>query len=106
MLTSSNFGGSPVSGLISYPLDDGGHVLIEVEDDIKGTVTRGLHPGEIIETLGTKFETAIEAARPVALAEFRLKLSGQAGAIIASASTKAQFRIKVVWKGKPATPAT
>src|SRR5215469_12685438 len=92
---SSNFGGALVSGLISYPLDDGGRVLIEVEDDVKGSVRRGLHPGEIVETLGTKFETAIEAARPAALAvarnfcefldapkdvdvEIGLKFSGQA----------------------------
>ena len=60
-----------MSGLISYPLDDGGHVLIEVEDDVKDSVGRRLHPGEIVETLGTKFETAIEATRPAALAVAR-----------------------------------
>jgi hypothetical protein len=63
---------------------------------------------------------AIEAIKPAALAvagkfrnfadapedvevEFGLKFAGQAGAFIASASTEAQFRIKMVWKGKPAT---
>jgi hypothetical protein len=120
---SSNFWGSPVTGLISYPLDEGRQVLIEVEDDIKGTVTRRLHPGEIIETVGTKFETAIEPVRPAVVAvaskfhdftggpddvevEFGLNFGGQAGAVIASASTEAQFRVKMVRKGKPGTAVT
>jgi hypothetical protein len=93
--------------------------LIEAEEGAGSAVTRGLHPGEIIETVGTSFETAIEAIRPAAIAvaskfrdfagapddvevEFGLKFAGQAGAFIASASTEAQFRVKMVWKGKPA----
>jgi len=60
-----------VSALISYPLDEGGHVVIEGDDDVKGAVTRGLHPGEIIQTVGAKFQTAIEAVRPAALAVAR-----------------------------------
>jgi len=108
-----------VSALISYPLDEGGHVVIEGDDDVKGAVTRGLHPGEIIQTVGAKFQTAIEAVRPAALAvarnfpgfvdmaddvevEFGVKFSRQAGAFIASAGTEAQFRIKMVWDSKPA----
>jgi hypothetical protein len=35
--------------------------------------------------------------------EFGLKFAGQAGAFIASASTEAQFRVKLAWKGKSAT---
>jgi hypothetical protein len=92
---------------------------MEVEDVAGGPVTRGLHPSDVIETVGNSFETAIEAIRPAAVAvanklrdftdapedvevEFGLKFAGQAGAFIASASTEAQFRIKMVWKGKPA----
>ncbi len=106
--------------LISMPLEAGGNVLIEVEEEAGGEVTRGRHPSEAIETVGTSFEAALEAIKPVAIAvgskfrnfadapedvevEFGLKFAGQAGAFIASASTEAQFRIKVVWKGKPVT---
>jgi hypothetical protein len=106
--------------LISYPLASGGNVLIEVEETAGGPVTRGLHPGEVIETVSNSFETVIEAIKPAAVAvagkfrdfagapddvevEFGLKFAGQAGAFIASASTEAQFRVKMVWKGKPAT---
>jgi hypothetical protein len=109
--------------LISYPLEAGGSVLIEVEDGIAGPVTRGLHPSDVVETIGGSLETALEAIGPAAVAvsskfrsfvdapedvevEFGLKFSGQAGAFIASASTEAQFKIKMVWKGKPATPTT
>ena len=109
--------------LVSYPLASGGDVLIEVEDSVGGPLTRGLRPSEIVETVGTSFEMAIEAVKPTAIAvanrlrnfadapehlevEFGLKFAGQAGAFIASASTEAQFRIKMVWKGKPAVSST
>jgi len=35
--------------------------------------------------------------------EFGVKFAGQAGAFIASASTEAQFRVKVVWQSKRST---
>ena len=106
--------------LLSMPLETGGNVLIEVEEGDGAAITRGLRPSEVIETVGNSFESALEAIRPAAIAvaskfrnfadapedvevEFGLKFTGQAGAFIASASTDAQFRIKVVWKGKPVT---
>jgi hypothetical protein len=109
-----------VKRVISYPLDAGGSVLIEVEEDGGATVTRGLHPAEVVETVANTFESALEAIKPAAVAvaskfrnfadapesvevEFGLKFAGQAGAFIAFASTEAQFRVKVVWKGKAAT---
>jgi hypothetical protein len=109
-----------VKRLISFPLEAGGNVLIEVEEDAAGPVTRGLHSSEVIETVGNSFEAALEVIKPAAVAvaskfrnfadapesveiEFGLKFAGQAGAFIASASTEAQFRVKMVWKGKPAT---
>jgi hypothetical protein len=35
--------------------------------------------------------------------EFGVKFAGQAGAFIASVSTEAQFRVKVVWQDKKET---
>jgi len=112
-----------VKRLISMPLEAGGNVLIEVEEEGGASITRGLRPGEVIESISHSFEAALEAVKPAALAvasklrdfadapedvevEFGLKFTGQAGAFIASASTEAQFRVKMVWKGKPATAAT
>jgi hypothetical protein len=57
-----------VNRLISYPLEAGGSVLIEVEDAVGGPVTRGLHPDQLIETVGNSFEAAIEAIKPAAVA--------------------------------------
>ena len=106
--------------LISFPLETGGNVLIEVEEEGGGPLTRGLHPSEVVETVGATFEAALEAIKPAAIAvaskfrdfvdapegvevEFGLKFAGQAGAFIASVSTEAQFRVKLAWKGKSAT---
>jgi hypothetical protein len=106
----------PVRRLVFFPLESGGNVMIEVEDG--ATLTRGLRPSEVIETVGSSFEAALEAIKPAAIAianklrnfadapddlevEFGLKFAGQAGAFIAAASTEAQFRVKMVWKGRP-----
>lgn len=105
--------------VISVPLEAGGNIQIEVEDEAGSAVTRGLHPGDLAEAAGHSFETALDAIRPAALAvvgkfrdfsdapdqvevEFGVKFAGQAGAFIASASTEAQFQIRVLWKGKTA----
>jgi hypothetical protein len=109
-----------VRRLVSFPLEAGGSVLIEVDEEAGATVTRGLRPSEVIESVGHSFEAALEAIGPAAVAvarklrdhvdapenievEFGLKFSGQAGAVIASASTEAQFHVKMVWTGKLAT---
>jgi hypothetical protein len=105
-----------VKRLISFPLENGGTVQVEVEEEAGLPVTRGLHPAEVVETVANSFEAALGAIKPVAVAmastfrniadapdvvevEFGVKFAGQAGAFIASASTEAQFRVKVVWQG-------
>ena len=84
----------------------------------RGAIDGVLYGCDVIETVGNSFEAALEAIKPAAVAvaskfrnftgapegvevEFGLKFAGQAGAFIASASTEAQFRVKVIWKGKP-----
>ena len=57
-----------VKRLISFPLEAGGNVLIEVEEEGGGPLTRGLHPSEVIETVGVTFEAALEAIKPAAIA--------------------------------------
>ena len=106
--------------LISFPLESGGTVQVEVEEEGGLPVTRGLHPAEVVETVTNSFEAALEAIKPAAVAmasifrniadapdavevEFGVKFAGQAGAFIASASTEAQFRVKLVWQDKRET---
>ena len=54
--------------LISFPLEAGGNVLIEVEEESGATVTRALHPRDVVETVSNTFDAAIEAIKPAAVA--------------------------------------
>jgi Trypsin-co-occurring domain 1 len=109
-----------VKRLISFPLEGGGTVQVEVEEEAGLPVTRGLHPTDMVETVANSFEATLGAIKPAAVAmasifrtiadapdvvevEFGVKFAGQAGAFIASASTEAQFRVKVVWQDKKET---
>jgi hypothetical protein len=109
-----------VKRLISFPLESGGIVQVEVEEETGLPATRGLHPVDVVETVANSFEAALDAIKPAAVAmasifrniadapdvvevEFGVKFAGQAGAFIASASTEAQFRVKVVWQDKKET---
>jgi hypothetical protein len=109
-----------VKRLISFPLEGGGTVQVEIEEEARLPVTRGLHPADMVETVANSFEAALGAIKPATVAmanifrnivdapdvvevEFGVKFAGQAGAFIASASTEAQFRVKVVWQDKKET---
>ena len=54
--------------LISFPLESGGTVQVEVEEETGLPVTRGLHPADVVGTVATSFEAALEAIKPAALA--------------------------------------
>ena len=106
--------------LISFPLECGDSVWLEVEEEAGPAVTRGLHPSDVVETVANSFEATLAAIKPAAIAvasnfrsitdapeavevEFGVKFAGQAGAFIACASTEAQFRVKLVWQSKKTT---
>jgi hypothetical protein len=89
-----------VKRLISFPLEGGGTVQVEIEEEAGLPVTRGLHPAEVVETVANSFEAALGAIKPAAVAmasvfrnivdapdvvevEFGVKFAGQAGAFIA-----------------------
>jgi Trypsin-co-occurring domain 1 len=111
---------SSVKRLISFPLECGGSVQLEVEEEAGTAATRGLYPSDVVETVANSFEATLAAVKPAAIlvasnfrsiaeapegveVEFGVKFAGQAGAFIASASTEAQFRVKLVWQSKRAT---
>ena len=108
--------------LVEFPLEDGGSVLIETDEtlpfpqthDAGGQVTRGLRtaPGEIL-TAGHSLETALGAVRPALEAVTRLmrqmapddwevtfgiKLSAQAGALIARSGLEGNFQVRMSWQ--------
>jgi hypothetical protein len=106
--------------LVEFPLDQGGSVLIEVEEPPAGPVTRGIgrDRAAVVEQADKTFEDATAAVMPAArslLARLRsiddapdeigigfgVQLSAQAGAFIASAAAEANFTVSMTWRRHP-----
>ena len=103
--------------LVEFPLDQGGSVLIEVEEPPAGPVTRGFGKDRtaLVEQADKTFEDATAAVTPAArslLARLRsiddppdeigiafgVQLSAQAGAFIASVAAEANFTVSMTWR--------
>lgn len=107
--------------LIEFPLEDGDSILVEV--DVDETEETGLVPASRGERTGADvpakatmtFETAMEKVKPAAAAivkklrdlsdppdemevEFGLKLSAEAGAVVAAAGIEANYTVTLKWK--------
>lgn len=103
--------------LVEFPLDQGGSVLVEVDEQPAGPPIRGFgkdHP-TLTERTDKTFEEAtanvIPAARSLVARlrsigdppdeigiEFGVRLSAQAGAFIASAAAEANFTVSMTWR--------
>lgn len=100
--------------LVTYPLEGGGAISVEVDDE-PTVARRGLNPTDVTEKASSTFESTLASVKPAVIAiastfrnlvdapeevevEFGIKFSGQAGAIIASAETEAHFQMRMVWK--------
>ncbi|RAQ94801.1 CU044_2847 family protein [Thermogemmatispora tikiterensis] len=105
--------------LIAFPLEDGGQVVIEVEElEPEGgervPVARRLsRPEQAPETLEKALQKVLPAIKAVAVKlhnldlkpdeveiAFGIKLSASMGAILASAGSEANFDITLHWYGK------
>jgi Trypsin-co-occurring domain 1 len=104
--------------LVEFALADGGTITAEVEGaELGRTPTRGALSPQAVDKAGQTFEAALEKIRPAASAiiaqlrhladppseaevEFGIKLSSEAGALIASASAEANFKVTLTWKNK------
>jgi|SRR5215218_4964219 len=111
-----------MSRLVEFPLQDGGTVLVQVDEAAAGPATRGLGDRRLVtEQAHQTFEQAITRVQPAAQAlisrlraladapdevgvEFGLELSAEAGAFIASASSTANFKVTLTWR-RPSPPA-
>ena len=102
--------------MIEVPLESGGSVLMEVdldESEQEGMVPAA-RPGEMAAKAKQTFEEALEQIKPAAdvvieklrgmssqpdemEVTFGLKMSAEAGAFIASASTEANFTVLLRW---------
>jgi hypothetical protein len=104
--------------LVEFPLEQGGSVLVEIDEPPAGTVIRG--PGKdrlsVAEHADRTFENATAAPAPAAISliarlrstddppdeigvESGVQLSAQGGAFIASVAAQANFRRSMTWRG-------
>jgi len=101
--------------LVEFPLEGGGSVLVEVESTSADQLIPASLPGDVATKVAITFESALDKIRPAVGAiisklrglvdapdevavEFGIKLSGAAGAIIASANAEANFKVNLTWK--------
>jgi hypothetical protein len=110
-------------GLVEFPSESGEPILVEVEDvRLGGETRRGLSTSAVVERAQTSFEDALEKARPMATGlvgklraigdaadnppdevqvEFGIVLNAEAGAVLASASAGANYKVTMTWKRAP-----
>lgn len=107
--------------LVEFPLDQGGSILVQIDEPADGPVTRGLGKDRsaLVEEADKTFEDAIAAVTPAARSliarlrsiedspdevgiEFGVRLSAQAGAFIASVATEANFKVSITWRHQSA----
>jgi hypothetical protein len=103
-----------VKRVISIPLEAGGTADLEIEDNVTSPVMRGGVQQTVIERAVGSFEAAVAKVKPVAAAvvgqfvdvvhgttevkvKFGLKFNAEAGVVIASAGSEANFEIEVSW---------
>lgn len=108
--------------LVEFPLDQGGSVLIEIDEPPVGPTTRGLGKdrSSMVEEADKTFEEATAAVTPAARSlitrlqsiedppdevgiEFGVQLSAQTGAFIASVAAAANFRVSLTWRRQGST---
>jgi hypothetical protein len=105
--------------LVAFPLKDGSMLFVEVEEPeaVSGITRAGRRPGEVFTKAEENFEQAIDkirastqlavsklrdlAVKPDELEmEFGFNLSAQFGAVIAAATTEANYKVTLRWTGK------
>jgi hypothetical protein len=103
--------------LIRFP-HKGGEILVEVEEHELPSGTERVAKGiAVVETASKTFEEALDKIKPIATivmsslidlgdaldeiqTEFGLKLDSKFGAVVASASIEANFKVALKWKKK------
>lgn len=103
--------------LIEFPLQEGGSMLVEVDEPETGGVVKASRAGEAAEKATQTLEEAIDKIKPAAQSiitqlrglhdepdevavEFGIKLSAAAGAFVASASVEANYKVSLKWTKK------
>jgi hypothetical protein len=100
-----------MASLVEVPFDDGGYVVVEMDDAAGGVVKAG-RTGEVAGRAAQSLESALESVAPAARAvlarvrearpqqvtvEFGVKLSAEAGAVITRTSGECNFKVTLRW---------
>jgi len=105
-----------VTHLVEFPLEGGGSVLVEVQEESPERVTRGWREERVTARAQATFEDSISKITPATRSmverlrnfpdppdeievEFGIRLNAEAGAYIATVAAEANFRVSVSWKG-------
>lgn len=104
--------------LVEFPLEGGGSVLVEVDEQVAGPV-RAAGPGEIAAKAQQSFQATMSALRPIAESvlsqvrdlgpgsvtlELGIKFTAGAGVVIAKTETEGTLKLILSWKKGEATP--
>ncbi len=103
--------------VIAFPLEEGGSVLVEVDEpDPGGKATRVARGGDkTVQKANQTFETALDSVKPTANTvisklrdlveqpdeigvEFGLKFTAETGVIVAAAGIEANFKVTLKWQ--------
>lgn len=105
-----------MSRLVEVPLAAGGSITVEVDDPLAARTMRGGDRGaELVERSGRTLEDSLGAIAPALQevldklrgvsselsqieVELGLKLTGEAGMVVAKAGAEANFRVLVRWQ--------
>ncbi len=108
--------------LIEFPLEEGGSIWVEVDEpEPPGGVVRAANPVEMMAKASQTFDEALDKIRPAAdilvaklrgltdppdemAVQFGLKLSAEAGAVVAAAGVEANYTVTLTWKRGQAEP--
>lgn len=107
--------------LVEFPLEDGNTILVEIDEPDQGGLVKVSRAGDVISKASLTLEKSLEKVRPVAQyviqqlrklhdapseiqVSFGLKLSAEAGAVLASASTEANYTVTLKWEKEIVKP--
>jgi hypothetical protein len=102
-----------VATVVEMPLEDGSTILVELADD-EQRLQRVGRVGKVVRDGAETLEEAVRRVKPVATAvlsqlrdlatppdtvklEFGIKLSAEAGVVVAKAASEANFKLSLEW---------
>ncbi len=105
--------------LVEFPLEDGSCILVEIDDPELGGLTKASRAEGTVAKAQQTLEKSLDNVQPAAQhlimqlrklhdtpdeiqVAFGLKLSAEAGAVLASASAEANYTVTLKWVREPA----